>query len=125
MSDWLTLSFPCRILTRSKSARTRLRRIEKRTYCDSIDPLEYECARCHCTWGDAVLTDYREVTCSNCYSDRVLLVNLRLTFHNWGNQNGGKKEQRERYDAARMLADAAPDAKASAELWSEKEVPHA
>lgn len=103
MSEWLTLKFPCRILARSKSAQTRLQRIEKQTNCDDIDPFEYECSRCGCRWDDAVLTDYREVVCSNCYSDRVLLVLLRLTFHNWGNQNGGKKEQRERFQAAKAL----------------------
>lgn len=100
MSEWLQVKMPCRILGRSKSAFKRLQRLEKGLFCDGIDPLEYECACCHTKWDDAVLTDYREVVCSNCYSERVLLVAVRLTFHNWGEQNGGVKEMRGRYKAA-------------------------
>jgi DNA-directed RNA polymerase subunit RPC12/RpoP len=78
--------------------------MERRFHCDAIDPMEYECARCGCAWDDAVLTDYRKVVCSNCYSERVLLVAVRLTFHNWGEQNGGVREQMERYRAAKAAA---------------------
>lgn len=36
------------------------------------------------------------MTCSNCYSERVLLIRVRLGFSNWGKQNGGKCQQLER-----------------------------
>ena len=102
--SWLNLKMPCRILTRSGSAAARLHKLSKRFYADGIDPIEYKCTQCGCSWDEAVLTDYREVTCSNCYSERVLLVAVRLTFHDWGEQNGGKKKQRDRYEHALKFA---------------------
>jgi DNA-directed RNA polymerase subunit RPC12/RpoP len=96
----LTVNVPTTILCRCKTAHSRLRELSERYCADACDPMEYKCLRCHCEWDDSLLRDYREVVCSNCYSDRVILTMVRLGFENWGEQNGGEKEQRERYQRA-------------------------
>ena len=40
------------------------------------------------------------MTCSNCYSEAVYITGLRMTFHNWGEQNGGDAERDGRYNSA-------------------------
>jgi DNA-directed RNA polymerase subunit RPC12/RpoP len=90
------------ILVGSKSAQRRLREMAERFHADAVDPLEYKCLRCHLEWDDSPVTDYRTVTCSNCYSDRVVLTMVRLGFENWGEQNGGVQEQRARYEKAKQ-----------------------
>ena len=96
----LTCSFRCRILAHGKNVLLRMTWIMDQLHADAVDPWEYECRSCRCIWGDAVLTDPREVTCSNCYSDNVVISKLRIGFENWGENNGGKAEQLQRYNAA-------------------------
>lgn len=96
----LTAKIPVTILCRCKTAHSRLRDLAERYHADGCDPLEYKCLRCHDEWDDSPLRDYREVVCSNCYSERVILTMVRLDFENWGEQNGGEKEQRDRWQRA-------------------------
>ena len=95
-----TLNALCTILARSKTAPQQLSEMAERYTADGIDPLACKCLRCHCEWDDVLLRDYRTMSCSNCYSDRVVITAIRLSFNNWGEQNGGESEQRKRYEAA-------------------------
>ena len=94
-----TINAPCEILVTSKSARDRLRKIGEHFHSDLVDPAEVKCLRCHTEW-DNFCAGYRTITCSNCYSDRVIITAVRLAFLNWGEHNGGEAEQRERFKAA-------------------------
>lgn len=96
----LTTKACCTILVTSNSARERLGEIATQYTADGISPLEYRCPRCGLNWDANPLTDFREVTCSNCYNERIVLTMVRLDFENWGEQNGGETEQRGRYDRA-------------------------
>lgn len=104
----LTCIFQCRILAHGKNVFRKINWIATHLHADAADPWEYECRRCHQTWGDAVLTDPHQVACSNCYSDNIVLVKLRLAFQNWGEHNGGVKEQRSRWTSALQHQGAEP-----------------
>jgi DNA-directed RNA polymerase subunit RPC12/RpoP len=103
----LTTKAPCTILVTSKSAPNMLREMSEHFYADAVDPLEYKCLRCGLQWDDSPLRSYRDVTCSNCYSERVVITMVRLGFENWGEQNGGEREQRDRYEHAKLTTRAA------------------
>jgi hypothetical protein len=90
--------FDCRILAHSKTVIRRMAWVAEKLHADNVHPWEYECRRCHCVWRDAVLADPQQVTCSNCYGDNIVISKVRLTFENWGEQNGGEREQRQRYE---------------------------
>lgn len=92
----------CTILAQSKTAPRCLAEMAERYTADGIDPIACKCLRCHCEWDDVILQDYRTMSCSNCYSDRVVITAVRLSFNNWGEQNGGEAEQQKRYEAARQ-----------------------
>lgn len=96
----LTTNATCTIPVRSKSAPARLRELGARFHADAIDPLEYKCLRCGLEWDDSPLRNYREVVCSNCYGERVILTMVRLGFEDWGPRNGGAQEQERRYSSA-------------------------
>lgn len=103
----LTTMAPCTILVTCKSAGPRLREMAERFHADVVDPMEYRCCRCGLEWDDSPLRDYREVVCSNCYSERVVLTMVRLGFDDWGPQNGGSREQSKRLkEAERILSTA-------------------
>ena len=96
-----TVDALCTILAKSKTAQQRLNEMAEKYTADGIDPIACKCLRCHCEWDDVLLRDYRTMSCSNCYSDRVIITAVRLSFNNWGEQNGGEAEQRKRYEAAK------------------------
>lgn len=96
----LTLLAPCTILVNSLTTSKRLRELAEQFQSDATDPVEFKCVRCGCAWERCVSNDYNTVTCSNCYSERVIITIVRLGFENWGEQNGGEKEQRARYEKA-------------------------
>ena len=98
----LTVYALCTVLAKSKTAPQQLSKMAERYTADGIDPIACKCLRCHCEWDDVILQDYRTMSCSNCYSDRVVITAVRLSFNNWGEQNGGETEQRKRYDAAKQ-----------------------
>ena len=87
-----------------------LRDLAERFTADAVDPSEYKCLRCHCEWEQPAGYEWRTVTCSNCYSERVVITIVRLGFQNWGEQNGGEAEQRARHEKAVKETRAALDA---------------
>ena len=91
----------CTVLARSKSAPRQLREIAERYSADGIDPLACKCMACGCEWDDVLLRDYRTMSCSNCYGDRVIITAIRLSFNDWGEQNGGREEQSSRWQRAK------------------------
>lgn len=97
MSDFVTCNVPCTILVTSDSARERINALAIRHHADAVDPIWYKCLRCHCEWDMSPCTDPKTVSCSNCYSSRVVVTVVRLAFDSWGEQNGGEREQRKRY----------------------------
>lgn len=99
----LTVDALCTILAKSKTAPQRLSDMAEMYTADGIDPLACKCLRCSCEWDDVLLRDYRTMSCSNCYSDRVIITAVRLSFNNWGEQNGGEAEQRKRYEVAKRV----------------------
>ena len=99
-----TCEYPVNFSVTAKSTPLRLRRLGERLAVDAIDPLWYRCRSCGLVWDDSPLRDYEDVVCSNCYSERVMLVRVRLGFHNYGKQNGGKSEQIERRRVAMRAA---------------------
>ena len=47
----------------------------------SIQPWAFRCLSCGCEWGDTAISvgcDLKAVSCSNCYSDDVLLTAFRI-----------------------------------------------
>ena len=98
----LTVDALCTVLAKSKTAPHRLNEMAERYTADGIDPIACKCLQCHCEWDDVLLRDYRTMSCSNCYSDRVVITAVRISFNNWGEQNGGEAEQRKRYEAAKQ-----------------------
>jgi hypothetical protein len=88
------------ILARSSSASVRLRKLAEQVNADGADVIAIRCCRCKLEWDDVVLQDYREIVCSNCYSERVVITTVRLMFHNWGEQNGGMAAQKIRVEGA-------------------------
>lgn len=90
------------MMVKAKATPLRLHKLGKRFAADAVDPLWYECRSCGLVWDDSPLRQYEDVTCSNCYSDRVLLIRVRLEFHNWGKQNGGKRQQIDRIHSVIM-----------------------
>lgn len=103
----LLMAYPVRIV--AKTAKRQLHRVYQQIHADAVDPILYQCRRCKTTWDDTPLRDYEQVTCSNCYSENVLIISVRLMFRNWGRQNGGKREQRDRYRAAKRKVKATRD----------------
>jgi hypothetical protein len=95
-----TCEYPVRFLARAHSTPLKLRQLAEQFTADAIDPLWYTCQSCKLTWDCSPLDDYREVVCSNCYSENVLLVGVRLGFANWGKQNGGVKHMMDRFRKA-------------------------
>jgi hypothetical protein len=108
--SWKDLTAPCRIPARAKSAGRMIDRHVKRLYADLATPVAFRCSGCGCEW-DCICTnrdEWAEVTCSSCYSETVYITKLRMTFHNWGEQNGGDAERDGRYNfAVEKLAEAA------------------
>lgn len=100
--SWKSLVASCRIPARAKSASAMLGRYASRYYADSVDPVKFKCT--DCGQEDERITTNRdewvEITCSNCYSESVMIAGIRLTFFDWGEQNGGKKERDDRYSFA-------------------------
>jgi hypothetical protein len=96
----ITTNACCTILVSEQSAPQRLRELAERFCADAVDPWAFRCARCGLEWSDPPYLDYRDVTCSNCYSDRVVITIVRLGFEDWGPQNGGAAEQQERLKRA-------------------------
>lgn len=109
MSKILTAKALCTISVRSKSAQVQLNKIATDVHADGADPIEYKCLRCGLEWDCCPLDEWENRTCSNCYSERVVITKVRLEFSNWGEQNGGEKEQRERYEAAKRAYDFVAD----------------
>lgn len=101
MSAIRYLNVPCTILIKGPQAHQRLCELTKRLYGDDAYPHSYRCSRCGLEWKHASVGDeWLNVTCSNCYSDRVVLIEARLIFQDWGEQNGGKVERDARYERA-------------------------
>ena len=100
--SWKSLVASCRIPARAKSASVMLLRHSKKYYADSVDPVKFKCS--DCGQEDERITtnrdEWAQMTCSNCYSENVLIVGIRLTFFDWGEQNGGKEERDDRYNFA-------------------------
>lgn len=96
----LTCLYSCRILAHGPNVMRKIAWVGNQLHADVADPWEFECRSCHSTWMVDGFADPREVTCSNCYSTNIVISALRLGFENWGEQNGGEREQRERYDSA-------------------------
>lgn len=96
----LTLEAPCTLLCRTAAAPLRLRELAEMFTADAVDPKEYKCLRCGCEWEREYGYDWKTAACSNCYSERVIVTVVRLGFENWGEQNGGESEQRQRYENA-------------------------
>lgn len=101
ITSWLELTVECSIHARSQRVQKALARVARHYYADVAEPTEYCCKRCHCQWDDSPTRNPQEVTCSNCYSENITIAKVRLTFHNWGEQNGGEPEMRERYEFAK------------------------
>lgn len=100
--SWKSLVASCRIPARAKSASKMLQRYSTKYYADSVDPMKFKCG--DCGQEDERITtnhdEWAEMTCSNCYSEYMFIVGIRLTFFDWGEQNGGKKERDDRYGFA-------------------------
>lgn len=95
---------PCAILVTAKSAKRRLGKLADSFHADSATPWAFRCQRCKLEWSDPPYTgDWTGITCSNCYSERVILSSVRLDFFDWGEQNGGKRERMERYRHAKQM----------------------
>lgn len=104
-SKILTAKALCTISTRSTSARANLNKLAQQLYADGADPIELKCLRCGIEWEISPIDDWHQATCSNCYSERLVITKILLEFDNWGDQNGGEKEQRERYERAKDAYD--------------------
>ena len=100
--SWVSLVAPCRIPSRGSSADKMLDRHSKDLYADTVDPIKFKCD--DCGQEDERITtnrdEWAQMSCSNCYSDHMLIVGVRLTFFDWGEQNGGKAERDDRYNFA-------------------------
>lgn len=101
----LTAKALCTISVRSKGAAGQLDKLARELFADGIDPIEYKCLRCGTEWDCSPCDEWRDRTCSNCYSERVVITKVRLEFSNWGEQNGGEREQRERFERAKQAYD--------------------
>lgn len=77
--------------------------LSEQYYADQITPTGFTCTDCGTKW-DRVCTqreEYEDVSCSNCYGEHVMISEVRLTFFNWGEQNGGDQERDDRYEFAK------------------------
>lgn len=90
----------CNIQTKRKWAGTALGKLYSDTFADGCDPIAYKCLDCGLEWGTSPLDDWREKTCSNCYSERLAITKVRLEYDNWGAQNGGRDEMEKRMAVA-------------------------
>ena len=105
MSDFKHIYVSCKIMARSNTAHTRLYRgHEKRYFADSADPARLKCLGCGFEWGCCALEEWQNATCSNCYSEKLMLIAARLEFNSWGAQNGGVKERDGRFQYAKETA---------------------
>lgn len=102
-SKILILKVPCNISVRGKTAALSLDKTAKKWFSDGADPVDFKCLRCGTEWDELPPSEWHTKTCSNCYSDRVVIVGVRVEFNNWGEQNGGEREQMERYESAKQL----------------------
>lgn len=48
-----------------------------------VDPSEFHCADCGCTWEVGVGTELGTASCSNCYSDNVFMTAITVTMVNF------------------------------------------
>ena len=44
-----------------------------------VDPAGAECLRCHAKWETDPLAHPEDLTCSNCYSDNIVIIAVRIT----------------------------------------------
>lgn len=102
----LTTNVRTNIRCRSQKADESIHAVMEGKHADAADPIAYKCLRCHLEWEDGPCDSWRTKTCSNCYSDNVVIAKIRLGFQNWGEQNGGAEEQRSRYERAKLQATA-------------------
>jgi len=111
----LTTNVPCAIKCRAKDANEQITALMEQYAADAADPVSFKCLRCKDEGYDGPLSSWRHKVCSNCYSENVMIVKVRLGFENWGDQNGGEAQQRERYDRARSCRlELLPELRASA-----------
>lgn len=96
----LTVNMACSFKARAKSTTKRLDSFCDAYHADVAHPLAYRCLRCKLIWDCSPLDDYRQVVCSGCYGENVMLTRVRLGFYNWGKANGGEKDQWARYELA-------------------------
>lgn len=68
-----------------KRARNPLRKmyqeVKKWNYQD-VRPWKFECRSCHTEWGGhtiSVGTDLKQVSCSTCYGDNVVMTLIKVT----------------------------------------------
>ncbi len=68
---------------KSRNPRAKIDKLTKDSGAFLVSPWGFLCIDCQTEWGDtaiSVSTDIRTVSCSNCYSDRVVLTAVRLTI---------------------------------------------
>lgn len=73
----------CHIDTRWKSARKRLAKIAYIEHAsDGYDPWVFQCRSCGCKWDatDFAGQNFETVACSNCYSEKVSITQVRLEY---------------------------------------------
>jgi hypothetical protein len=44
-----------------------------------VDPAGAECLRCHAKWETGPLAHPEDLTCSNCYSDNIAIIAVKIT----------------------------------------------
>lgn len=94
-----TLFARCSIVARDSKAIETTHATAKKYHADHAQPWACRCTDCRIEWA-LDLSDWKTVTCSNCYGEHVRVVWVRLEFQNWGEQNGGEKEMLGRYNFA-------------------------
>lgn len=105
----LTTYAPCTILVTARTASARIAAAAMEANADWCDVRAFRCLRCGLSWEAELCVEWRTTTCSNCYSERVVITLLRLSFDNWGEHNGGEPAQRARWECAKAKWDRVRD----------------
>jgi len=102
--QWKHLVVPANIRADSKTAVGQLAKIARSYFADESQPFEFTCKQCKVVTPEAHMhSEWKTATCSNCYSERMYVSKVRLTYYNWGEHNGGDAELIDRHETGRNM----------------------
>lgn len=72
----------CSIICNKKTSLKEMIKVMDKEGGDDVDPSMYQCTECKQRWSskDIIENDIRNISCSNCYSNKINLIQVRLIF---------------------------------------------